>query len=201
MNWKSRLIEAFGANRPDDDVLEELSQHASATYSAARAEGLDAADAERRVDLQIQAWTRDPALLKHRPRRAPAIVPPAGSSGLLASILQDTRYALRLMRRQPAYAALVIATMALGIAATTVLGSVTYGVLLKPLPWAGAPRLVRIYEARQGSTQRFRPMMTNMTYRAWSGQSSTLEAIGAWAPRDTMVTDAASPYRMPVASI
>src|SRR5204862_7333080 len=117
--------------------------------------------------LRIQACTRYPELLEHRPRRALAIVPPAGSSGLPASILQDTRYALRLMRRQPAYAALVIATMALGIAATTVLGSVTYGVLLKPLPWAGAPRLVRLYENRQGSTRRWRPLMTNATYAEW----------------------------------
>ena len=71
--------------------------------------------------------------------------------------MQDTRYAWRLLRRQPAYAALVIATMGLGIAATTVLGSVAYGVLLKPLPWADAPRLVRLYEtaraARGGSVR------------------------------------------------
>ena len=49
-----------------------------------------------------------------------------------------------LLRRQPGYALIVIATMALGIAATTVLASVAYGVLLKPLPWADAPRLVRL---------------------------------------------------------
>ena len=70
--------------------------------------------------------------------------------------------------------------MALGIAATTVLGSVAYGVLLKPLPWADAPRLVRLYETRQGSTRRFRPMMTNGTYLPWRDASSTLDAIGAW---------------------
>ena len=74
----------------------------------------------------------------------------------LPAILGDVRYAWRLLKRQPAYAALLVATMALGISATTVLGSVTYGVLLKPLSWANAPRLVRLYETRQGNTRRLR---------------------------------------------
>jgi putative ABC transport system permease protein len=43
-----------------------------------------------------------------------------------------------LLRRDPAYAAVAILTMALGIGATTTLFSVTYGVLMKPLPWADA---------------------------------------------------------------
>jgi putative ABC transport system permease protein len=178
MDWKTRIRSALAPQPIDEDVVEELAQHAAAAYAAARAEGCDLADADRRVAQQIQAWAADPALLRRRPKREPAIVPPAGAASPLAVVAQDTRYAWRLLRRQPAYAALVIATMALGIAATTVLGSVAYGVLLKPLPWADAPRLVRLFETRQGSTRRFRPMMTNSTYVAWRDASSTLDAIG-----------------------
>ena len=46
----------------------------------------------------------------------------------------DLRYALRLLRREPGYAAVAIVTMALGIGAATTLFSIAYGVLLKPLP-------------------------------------------------------------------
>jgi predicted permease len=180
LNWKARLIDAFGSRRVDDDVIEELAQHADATYAAARAEGCDPAEAERRVQMQVQAWASNPSLLKRRPLRARAVEPPAAVAAPVASIAQDARYAMRLLRRQPAYAALVIATMALGIAATTVLGSVAYGVLLKPLPWADAPRLVRLYETREGSTHRFRPMMTSASYRAWHEDMRTLDAIGAF---------------------
>jgi putative ABC transport system permease protein len=144
MNWNAQIRAALGANL-DEDVLEELAQHAAATYASARAEGLDPAEAGQRVAQQIDAWAANPALLRRRPTRQAAVVPPAGSASAAGVIAQDTRYAWRLLRRQPAYAALVIATMALGIAATTVLGSVAYGVLLKPLPWADAPRLVRLY--------------------------------------------------------
>jgi predicted permease len=180
MDWKTRVKSAL-TGAVDDDVLEELAQHAAATYASARAEGCDAADAERRVDQQIAAWTSNRALLRRRPKRAAAVAPPAASTSGLGSVLQDARYAWRLLRHQPAYAALVVATMALGIAATTVLGSVAYGVLLKPLPWADAPRLVRLYETREGSTRRFRPMMTNLTYRAWRESSTTLDGLAAWS--------------------
>jgi putative ABC transport system permease protein len=180
MNWNSRLEEAFRASPIDPDVLEELAQHAAATYATARAEGCDVGEADRRVDGQIREWVADPAVRRRRPRLVSAVEPPPGSAALFASMLQDARYAWRLLRRQPAYAALVVATMALGIAATTVLGSIAYGVLLKPLPWADAPRLVRLYETRQGSTKRFGPVFTNGTYRAWRDSARTIDAIGAW---------------------
>src|SRR3954469_3602239 len=112
MNWKQRIQSAF-PTPIDDDVLEELAQHAAATYASARAEGSEARDAERRVERQIAAWTANPALLRRRPKRDPAVAPPAGNASPLASILQDARYAWRLLRKQPAYTALVVATIAL----------------------------------------------------------------------------------------
>ncbi|HET7694806.1 MAG TPA: ABC transporter permease [Vicinamibacterales bacterium] len=199
MNWKARLA----ARLPlDDDVLEELAQHAASTYAAARADGLPAADAIARVDAQIEAWLANPALLRRRGRRAPAVTPPSGSGGRLTSIPQDVRYALRLLGREPVYAALVVATMALGIAATTTIGSVAYGVLLKPLPWADAPRLVRLYETRQGSTRRFNPMMTNAAFLAWrESPSATLDAIEAWSGRRAVIGSDEQPERVQTAAV
>ncbi|HEY7600671.1 MAG TPA: ABC transporter permease, partial [Candidatus Limnocylindrales bacterium] len=111
------------------------------------------------------------------------------------------RYAWRLLRRQPAYAAVLVATMALGIAATAVLGSVAYGVLMKPLPWANAPRLVRLYENREGSSRRFPPLMTNATYVAWREAPATLDAIGAWSTAQMTLGGSDRPERFRVASV
>ena len=199
MNWKARLA----ARLPlDDDVLEELAQHAASTYAAARAEGLTTDEATIRVDGQIDAWLANPALLQRRARRAPAVTPPPASGGRLASIAQDARYAWRLLGRQPVYASLVVATMALGIAATTAIGSVAYGVLLKPLPWADGPRLVRLYETRQGSTRRFNPMMTNATFLAWrESPSAALDAIEAWTGRRAVVGSDEQPERVQIAGV
>src|ERR1041385_5612388 len=94
--------------------------------------------------------------------------------------MNDWRYASRLLRRDLGYTAIAILTMAVGIGATTTLFSVAYGVLMKPLPWADADRLVRITETRTGHEPRVRGTMSNGPSREWAAQHGTLESIGGW---------------------
>src|SRR4051794_32233006 len=62
-------------------------------------------------------------------------------------MISDLRYAFRLLLKSPAFAAVAILTLALGIGANTAIFSVVEGTLLRPLPFPHAERLVRIYEA------------------------------------------------------
>jgi len=66
------------------------------------------------------------------------------------TLLLDARYAVRLFGREPAFASVAVLTMALGIGAATTLFSVAYGVLMKPLPWPDAGRVMRVTEMRRG---------------------------------------------------
>ena len=130
------------------------------------------------------------------------VPPPATTGSRYAGLAQDMRYALRLLRRQPRHALLTILTMALGIGATTVLFSVTYGVLMKPLPWPNASRIVVLKETRGGSAPRFGEF-TNAAYLAWQGEPSTdkpstIEHIAAWSQRLVTLSGAGESERIRV---
>jgi predicted permease len=61
---------------------------------------------------------------------------------------------------------------------------------------------VRLYESRQGGTQRFQPMMTNASYLAWRQPSpATLDAIGAWRGRNLTLTGLGEPRQLKVAGM
>jgi putative ABC transport system permease protein len=64
----------------------------------------------------------------------------------LETLLQDIRYGLRQLRRNPGFAAAAVFTLAMGIGTTTALFTVVYSVLLKPLPFKDPARLLRLYE-------------------------------------------------------
>ena len=95
------------------------------------------------------------------------------------TMLQDLRQAIRLLGRERGYSVVALLAIALGVGATTTLFSVTYGVLLKPLPWREPDRLVRSKNAGAAGAAEFPWTITNGTYLAWT-EASTVEAIGGW---------------------
>lgn len=72
----------------------------------------------------------------------------------LGELRQDLRYGVRTLARAPGFAAMAVATLGLGVGATTAMFSVVYTVLLAPLPYPAADRLVQVFETSpQGATR------------------------------------------------
>lgn len=198
MDWTSRIRAAFAASDhvPDHDVIEELAQHARAMYDAARADGLSHDEADRRVTAQLDTWRQEASALRHKTRRASVVQPPRTESATpFAGLAQDIRYASRILLRQPRYTLLVCLTMALGIGASTLLFSVTYGVLMKPLPWPRSERLVLLKETRGGNAPRF-GAFSNAAYHAWRENPATIDGIGGWSQRTATLAGAGDPERV-----
>src|SRR5512143_3987512 len=97
----------------------------------------------------------------------------ADGSGVFPDLIQDARHGLRLLKREPGFAFVAVLTIALGIGATTTLFSVAYGVLMKPLSWPNADRIMRVTEMRKRQPARIRGTITNGAYLAWRDRTST----------------------------
>jgi putative ABC transport system permease protein len=180
---RSRLTATEGA--PDENVVLEWAQHAEAAFAAARADEATPEDADARVCALIDEWCANLAGLERRPHRPAAVDPPPAGSRGWTGVWQDFRYGVRLLARQPGFAAVATLLIAVGVGATTTLSSLTYAVLLKPLPWPEADRIVRLSEHREGETHSIANTITNATYLAWVGAPRTIEALAGYQSSST----------------
>jgi putative ABC transport system permease protein len=105
----------------------------------------------------------------------------------MTGLIQDLRYAVRALRRAPGFATVSIVTLALGIAATTIVYSIVDGILLRPLPIVDPDRVMLAREAVNGGDMSlsvpnyldFRARQTSFaTFAAWRGLTANLTGIG-----------------------
>jgi putative ABC transport system permease protein len=118
----------------------------------------------------------------------------------MQTFLQDLKYALRMLKKNPAFTTVAILTLAVGIGANSAIFSVVNSVLLRPLPYRQPGQLVRVYsEFPTMQLQKFwlsAPELLDIQREAKSW-----EAIGAWAPGGQNVGTESEPLRVTSAAI
>ncbi|MGD8698041.1 MAG: ABC transporter permease [Gemmatimonadales bacterium] len=108
---------------------------------------------------------------------------------------QDLRYAARTMRKNPGFTLVTALTLALGIGATTAIFSVVDGVLLKPLPYPEAERLVVVLEQNSPSN---RWPLSVVDYQAIEEQQRSFDNLSGLARGRAILTGRERPERIAV---
>ena len=108
------------------------------------------------------------------------------------TLLRDLRYAARLLSKNPLFAGIAILTLALGIGANTAIFSVVNAVLLRPLPFRDAARLVFVVEKSQY------PIISTsyQNYQDWRDQSRSFTSMEATRGTAITLTGAGEPERL-----
>ncbi len=118
----------------------------------------------------------------------------------MQTFLQDLKYALRMLKKNPAFTTVAILTLAVGIGANSAIFSVVNSVLLRPLPYREPRQLVRVYsEFPTMKLQKFWLSVPEML--DIQREAKSWEAIGAWAPGGQNVGTESQPLRVTSAAI
>ena len=110
-------------------------------------------------------------------------------------LAQDVRYSVRVMRRNPGYAAAAALTFALGIGASAAIFSVVNGVLLKPLPYPDPSRLVVLWE-QKASLKLDHNVVSVPNFEAWRERAKSYERIAGAVPYPGIVAGTPNPERV-----
>jgi putative ABC transport system permease protein len=189
MNWATEIRSEFARlnKQVDEAVVDEMTQHAEAAWETAIAGGEPAIEAEKRIRALIRSWCQSTSGPQRTARPALAEAAPAAASPF-AGLSLDIRQALRLARRQPGVTFMSVFMIGLGIGVTCTLFSLVNGVLLKPLPWKTADRLVRVYENRvEIAPDSWTHTLTNVTYNAWADRPQTIDGVAGWRDDELML--------------
>ncbi len=166
MSWWNRLVGSLHKHEMEDQLDDELQFH----IEMRTAEFIAAGMAPEEARYRARRLFGNELLLKERTREMDTIA-------WLESVFEDSRYALRALRRNPSFSVAAVLTMALGIGANTAIFSVVNVALLRPLPYPEPERLVCLSDTVQGMKNW---PSTYVNYLDWKRQDRVFENLAAY---------------------
>ena len=195
---RERLASLSLAPAREAEIVEELSQHLETQYEEALSHGASHEEASRQVLDELDTPDLLSAELKGVERRIPLNPVRMGTqnkSNMIGNLGQDLRYGLRMLAKNPAFTAVAVLALALGIGANTAIFSVVNALLLRPLPYKNPDQLVMVWEnlSHLGFPKNT-PSPAN--FLDWRRQATVFEGMAAFAIRSYNLTGVGEPERL-----
>ncbi|HEX8291316.1 MAG TPA: ADOP family duplicated permease, partial [Pyrinomonadaceae bacterium] len=189
MRWlnviAARLRALFGRESVISDIDREMRLHVELETEENLARGMSPAEARRAAHMSFGNFDsiRDTAYTVR-------------GGGLMETFLQDVRYGVRVLTKNKGFTAVAVLTLALGIGANTAIFSVVNDLLLSPLPYGDAGRIVMLWEV----TPEGRHMNTTSraNFREWRAQGSSFESMAAFTDQRLNLTGVGEPEEVAV---
>src|SRR5438094_129076 len=178
----ARLLALFRRGQLDDEFSDEMSAHLELSTADYLARGMSLEDARRAARLRFGGTLQTAEAYRDRQ-----------GFPLLDSLWQDLRYAARALRKNPGFAAVAILTLALGVGATTAIFTVVHAVLLRPLPFPEADRLVEVRIVGRNAAVFPLP---DTDFLAWRSQNNSAEAVAVYDSSSATLTGDGPPERL-----
>jgi predicted permease len=175
---KTLFRNLFHYDAIDRDADEELRSYLDLLTQEKITSGLSPAQARRQANIELDGLEQVKENLRE-----------ARTGFFLDSMAQDIRYALRTLRRAPAFSAIAVLTLALGIGATTAIFSVVNAVLLKPLPIRKPNRVVALHD-QLFSFGMPRTKVSPLQFQEFSQYTEIFESTAAFKPAGLTLTSA-----------
>jgi predicted permease len=169
----------------DRDLEDEVTFHLAMRERKNRADGAYADEARYAARRQFGSAT----LVKEEARTMRTF------HGL-ETFSQDIRYGLRILRKNAGFSLIAIATIALGIGASTAIFSVVNSVLLRPLPYEQPERLVQVWESNPQRGDE-RNVVNPMNFLDWREQNQTFTSMAAVVDASATLQMAGEPLEVP----
>ena len=197
-DWRSIVRTRLRGQDTDPDALDEIVEHAEELYRSLRSSGASAEQARTDVESEM---TDLPSLMRsaraaRRRRLAPQPEPPPpGRASGITAFLRDLAHGVRLLVARPAFTAIAVITLALGIGANTAIFSLVHAVMLAPLPFPAADRIVRIWEnTATAPDQLF--IVSAPNYLDWQRQATSFQSMAIWEHRQFNVATPDEPVQV-----
>src|SRR5215217_7580402 len=182
----------------ENDIVEELAQHLEDRFEQAVSRGSTEDEGRRAALAEINESGVLTQALKRVERPAPQNPVPMGTqrkSNMIGDLTQDFRYGLRMLAKNPAFTAIAVLALALGIGANSAIFSVVNAILLRPLPYKNPDQLVMVWEnATHMGFPKNTPSPAN--FLDWRQQSTVFTGMAAFAEQSFNLTGVGEPERL-----